>query len=185
MKKSNNEIEKKINFSLYEMVWAKIGDFPYWPGWIENIKKNNTYEVYFFGEDTKGELDEKLILKWSNFEKLTNNITEINDDNKNLLFAIYIALNAYNKEKDLFNHESYIKKFNQKEKENIIKECFEFLNFSRENKNKENEEKKHIKNFEKCFDDNYNENYDKNNEKKHENNLNKKRKRNDDNKLED
>ena len=178
MKKTNNKINKKINFSLYEIVWAKLGDFPYWPGWIENIKKNNIYEIYFFGEDTKGEIDERLILKWSNFEKLTNNITEINDDNKNLLFAIYIALNAYNKEKELFNHENYIKKFNQKEKENIIKECFEFLNFSRENKNKEIEENKHIKNSEKCVDFRNSENFDKNKEIEKGNNLNKKRKRN-------
>jgi hypothetical protein len=31
--------DSKSNFSLFEVVWAKLGDFPYWPGWIGSIKK--------------------------------------------------------------------------------------------------------------------------------------------------
>ena len=155
-----NKISQKSKFSLFEVVWAKLGDFPYWPGWIGSIKKNNIYEIYFFGEDTKIDLEQKLILKWSNFDKLTENITEINDENKNLLFAISIALAAGEEEMNILEHKNYVKNCSEYEKEKRIKDCFEFLNYNKgsqknvknqqieENKEtiEKNEEKKEKKN---------------------------------------
>ena len=126
-----NKISQKSKFSLFEVVWAKLGDFPYWPGWIGSIKKNNIYEIYFFGEDTKIDLEQKLILKWSNFDKLTENITEINDENKNLLFAISIALAAGEEEMNILEHKEYVKNCSEYEKEKRIKDCFEFLNYNK------------------------------------------------------
>ena len=155
-----NKISQKSKFSLFEVVWAKLGDFPYWPGWIGSIKKNNIYEIYFFGEDTKIDLEQKLILKWSNFDKLTENITEINEENKNLLFAISIALAAGEEEMNILEHKNYVKNCSEYEKEKRIKDCFEFLNYNKgsqknvknqqieENKEtiEKNEEKKEKKN---------------------------------------
>lgn len=144
MSNKNIKMEKKdskSNFSLFEVVWAKLGDFPYWPGWIGSIKKNNIYEIYFFGEDTKIDLEQKLILKWANFDELTKNITEITEENKNLLFAISIALNAGETEMNILEHKNYVRNCSQKEKEKKIKECFEFLNYNREEKIKETKEK--------------------------------------------
>ena len=126
-----NKNLQKSKFSLFEVVWAKFNDCPYWPGWIGNIKNNNIYEIFYFGEDTKSELDQKSILKWSNFDKLTENITEINEENKNLLFAISIALAAGEEEMNILEHKEYVKNCSEYEKEKRIKDCFEFLNYNK------------------------------------------------------
>lgn len=57
------------NYNLEEIVWAKIGGYPWWPGYIKSYELNNVYEVVFLGDLSRAFLNEKKIQKFEKIKK--------------------------------------------------------------------------------------------------------------------
>lgn len=55
---------QEISFEKGEVVLAKLSGFPWWPGYIKDIKKNGKYEVYYLSDFTKSYLPKSRIRKW-------------------------------------------------------------------------------------------------------------------------
>ena len=65
------------NQLVNEIIWAKLGGYPWWPGYIKS-KLKNKYEVCFFGDFTRAYLLPNKIRPFLNSD------IEKNKDNKKL-----------------------------------------------------------------------------------------------------
>lgn len=124
------------NFTKNEIVWAKLSGYPYWPGTIKSIyykhKKINqvsdipeealTFLVEFFGDHSKGEINEQRIKKF-----LDKYIEYSQTKKRGLKLSIKEAKEKYiENHKDITTYELFnilgkkrIRKFyNKKNKEN-------------------------------------------------------------------
>ena len=79
------------NFSLEEIVWAKIGGYPWWPGYIKSIELDKVYEIVFFGDFSRAFLNEKKMQKFEDIKKDRGEKKKLND-------AYNIALKVKNGE---------------------------------------------------------------------------------------
>lgn len=56
------------NYSVTEVVWAKIRGYPWWPAIISNVQDDDPddvqFKVNFFGDSTHSFLDESKIAKF-------------------------------------------------------------------------------------------------------------------------
>lgn len=110
-------------FKLNELVWAKYDLYPWWPAVIKKEVDEQSYEILFCGDDAKAVIPKKQIAKWEkNFDVFTSKIQD-----KDLLFSIGIALKLQEGIFDFKDHVEFIRKSN---KEEIVNEMVEFLNFN-------------------------------------------------------
>lgn len=56
---------EELQFEIGEVVFAKLTGFPWWPGYIKDIKKNGKFEVYYLSDFTKSYLPMTRIRKYT------------------------------------------------------------------------------------------------------------------------
>lgn len=110
-------------FKQNELVWAKFDDYPWWPGVIKREVPPSQFEILFCGDDAKALIPKKFIAKWEkNFDQLTSKI-----EDKDLLFSVGIALKL---QEGIFDFKDHVEFITNSNKEEIVKEMIEFLNFN-------------------------------------------------------
>lgn len=110
-------------FKQNELVWAKFDDYPWWPGVIKREVPPSQFEILFCGDDAKALIPKKYIAKWEkNFDQLTSKI-----EDKDLLFSVGIALKL---QEGIFDFKDHVEFITNSNKEEIVKEMIEFLNFN-------------------------------------------------------
>lgn len=77
----------------YELVWARVRGFPFWPGIIEEETKRGKYNIHFFGDYSKSEVTKSRILhffegfrSYSEHERPTKQLHRAVEEAKYLLF---------------------------------------------------------------------------------------------------
>jgi hypothetical protein len=111
-----------------ELVWAKFSNYPYWPGYIKKILDNNTFEVYYFGDDEKSVEPKDKLKKWREYfdEAIKGNI-----EDDNYLFSLGVAMMVQERDQRVRNHKQFINNVTPVQKKEIIDEMKEFLLFSK------------------------------------------------------
>lgn len=102
------------------IVWAKYGNFPYWPALLKKINETaNECAIFFFGEDLKGIVKFKALRKWTKTldEKTKKEIVE----DKSMAFAYGIALKYIQKEFEFKHHAKFIELIDKKKVINDVK----------------------------------------------------------------
>ena len=121
-------VQLEQQFRVGELVWAKFSNYPYWPGYIKKIYDNNTFEVYYFGDDEKSIEPKDKLKKWREYfdEAIKGDI-----EDENYLFSIGIAMMVQEKDQRVRNHKQFLKNVTQEQRKEIIEEMKEFLLFSK------------------------------------------------------
>ena len=136
----NNEKNKENeNYKISEIVWAKLGNDPFWPGAINKISSNE-FQIFFFGQDTKANINQTNIKKWNeSFFECTKDLN-LNEPNiKELIFSIACALDAERGNLTMKKQPKFLKNIKQEKKIKMINNVIEYINFLRkENENKNN-----------------------------------------------
>ena len=116
-------VQLEQQFRVGELVWAKFSNYPYWPGYIKKILDNNTFEVYYFGDDEKSVEPKDKLKKWREYfdEAIKGNI-----EDDNYLFSLGVAMMVQERDQRVRNH-----KQSPEQKKEIIDEMKEFLLFSK------------------------------------------------------
>ena len=86
-------------FTVDEIIWAKIGGYPWWPAMIKGIEEDNKeikYRVSFIGDNTHATLPKRNLNKFEKEYKIHSNTKK-----KNLLDSIKIAKELYDCKKGL------------------------------------------------------------------------------------
>ena len=121
-------VQLETQFRAGELVWAKFSNYPYWPGYIKKILDNNTFEVYYFGDDEKSIEQKDKLKKWREYfdEAIKGNI-----EDDNYLFSLGVAMMVQEKDQRVRNHKQFINNVTPEQKREIIDEMKEFLLFSK------------------------------------------------------
>ena len=91
----------ETNFSKEQVVWAKVNGFPWWPGFIKSIKRNGEFEVVFFGDFSRANLQAAKIRDFANFEE------KIDKKNKKLSEAYRIAERVHSGESSIATEQAF------------------------------------------------------------------------------
>ena len=121
-------VQLEQQFRVGELVWAKFSNYPYWPGYIKKILDNNTFEVYYFGDDEKSIEQKDKLKKWREYfdEAIKGNI-----EDDNYLFSLGVAMMVQERDQRVRNHKQFINNVTPEQKKEIIDEMKEFLLFSK------------------------------------------------------
>ena len=121
-------VQLEQQFRVGELVWAKFSNYPYWPGYIKKILDNNTFEVYYFGDDEKSVEPKDKLKKWREYfdEAIKGNI-----EDDNYLFSLGVAMMVQERDQRVRNHKQFISNVTPEQKKEIIDEMKEFLLFSK------------------------------------------------------
>ena len=121
-------VQLEQQFRVGELVWAKFSNYPYWPGYIKKILDNNTFEVYYFGDDEKSVEPKDKLKKWREYfdEAIKGNI-----EDDNYLFSLGVAMMVQERDQRVRNHKQFINNVTPEQKKEIIDEMKEFLLFSK------------------------------------------------------
>ena len=121
-------VQLEQQFRAGELVWAKFSNYPYWPGYIKKILDNNTFEVYYFGDDEKSIEPKDKLKKWREYfdEAIKGNI-----DDENYLFSLGVAMMVQERDQRVRNHKQFINNVTPEQRKEIIDEMKEFLLFSK------------------------------------------------------
>ena len=121
-------VQLEQQFRAGELVWAKFSNYPYWPGYIKKILDNNTFEVYYFGDDEKSIEPKDKLKKWREYfdEAIKGNI-----EDENYLFSLGVAMMVQERDQRVRNHKQFITNVTPEQRKEIIDEMKEFLLFSK------------------------------------------------------
>ena len=121
-------VQLEQQFRVGELVWAKFSNYPYWPAYIRKILDNNTFEVYYLGDDEKSVEPKDKLKKWREYfdEAIKGNI-----EDDNYLFSLGVAMMVQEKDQRVRNHKQFISNISEEQKKEIIEEMKEFLQFSK------------------------------------------------------
>ena len=121
-------VQLEQQFRAGELVWAKFSNYPYWPGYIKKILDNNTFEVFYFGDDEKSIEPKDKLKKWREYfdEAIKGNI-----EDENYLFSLGVAMMVQEKDQRVRNHKQFINNVTPEQRKEIIEEMKEFLLFSK------------------------------------------------------
>ena len=121
-------VQLEQQFREGELVWAKFSNYPYWPGYIKKILDNNTFEVFYFGDDEKSIEPKDKLKKWREYfdEAIKGNI-----EDENYLFSLGVAMMVQEKDQRVRNHKQFINSVTPEQRKEIIEEMKEFLLFSK------------------------------------------------------
>lgn len=121
-------VQLEQQFRVGELVWAKFSNYPYWPGYIKKILDNNTFEVYYFGDDEKSIETKDKLKKWRDFfdEAIKGDITD-----EKFLFSLGVAMMVQEKDPSVRNHKKFINEVTPEKKQEIIQDMKDFLIFSK------------------------------------------------------
>ena len=153
-------MNKKEEFKIKELCWAKIKGFPWWPALIREIKYSNNEKYYNIGyicESKGSDLDGSKIKKWKeNYETFKQGWT-LPKDKKSLKqndfeCSLAMADKLFAKQISPEEHDKFILKYKTKKERHSLYNINEFLTeiekekrINDENKeNKNNSEKKKL-----------------------------------------
>ena len=121
-------VQLEQQFREGELVWAKFSNYPYWPGYIKKIIDNNTFEVFYFGDDEKSIEPKDKLKKWREYfdEAIKGNI-----EDENYLFSLGVAMMVQERDQRVRNHKKFINNVTPEQRKEIIDEMKEFLLFSK------------------------------------------------------
>ena len=154
-------MNKKEEFKIKELCWAKIKGFPWWPALIREIKYSNNEKYYNIGyicESKGSDLDGSKIKKWKeNYESFKQGWT-LPKDKKSLKqndfeCSLAMADKLYAKQITPEEHDKFILKYKTKKERHSLYNIHEFLTETEKEKEEIMKEKK-----EKIIDDENKEN---------------------------
>lgn len=59
-------------FELDDIVWGKIGGYPWWPGYVNSKNSSNLYEIVFLSDLTRSFLKPSKIRRFKEFKVKAN-----------------------------------------------------------------------------------------------------------------
>lgn len=75
---------RQPQFHIFELVWAHVKGFPYWPGVIEKVTPRGQFTIHFFGDYTRSNVGRNAVCHfYEGFEQYASH-----DGNKKLPRAI-------------------------------------------------------------------------------------------------
>ena len=146
-------MDKKEDFKIMELCWAKIKGFPWWPALIRDIKYSNNEKYYNIGyicESLGSDLDSSSLKKWQeNYDEFKQGWTnpkdkkslKQNDFDCSLAMADKISEGKLTPE----DHDNYILKYKTKKERHSLYNLHEFIKeIEAEKEKKEKEEEQRI-----------------------------------------
>ena len=146
-------MDKKEDFKIMELCWAKIKGFPWWPALIRDIKYSNNEKYYNIGyicESLGSDLDSSSLKKWQeNYDEFKQGWTnpkdkkslKQNDFDCSLAMADKISEGKLTPE----DHDNYILKYKTKKERHSLYNLHEFIKEIEAEKEKKEEEQRNNK----------------------------------------
>ena len=128
-------MNKKEEFKIKELCWAKIKGFPWWPALIREIKNSNNEKYYNIGyicESKGSDLDGSKLKKWKeNYESFKQGWT-LPKDKKSLKqndfeCSLAMADKLFAKQISPEEHDKFILKYKTKKERHSLYNIHEFL----------------------------------------------------------
>ena len=150
-------MNKKEEFKIKELCWAKIKGFPWWPALIREIKYSNNEKYYNIGyicESKGSDLDGSKIKKWKeNYESFKQGWT-LPKDKKSLKqndfeCSLAMADKLFAKQISPEDHDEFILKYKTKKERHSLYNINEFLTEIEKEKRINDENKENQNNSEK------------------------------------
>ena len=150
-------MNKKEEFKIKELCWAKIKGFPWWPALIREIKYSNNEKYYNIGyicESKGSDLDGSKIKKWKeNYESFKQGWT-LPKDKKSLKqndfeCSLAMADKLFSKQILPEDHDEFILKYKTKKERHSLYNINEFLTEIEKEKRINDENKENQNNSEK------------------------------------
>ena len=150
-------MNKKEEFKIKELCWAKIKGFPWWPALIREIKYSNNEKYYNIGyicESKGSDLDGSKIKKWKeNYESFKQGWT-LPKDKKSLKqndfeCSLAMADKLFSKQISPEDHDKFILKYKTKKERHSLYNINEFLTEIEKEKRINDENKENQNNSEK------------------------------------
>ena len=150
-------MNKKEEFKIKELCWAKIKGFPWWPALIREIKYSNNEKYYNIGyicESKGSDLDSSKIKKWKeNYESFKQGWT-LPKDKKSLKqndfeCSLAMADKLFSKQISPEDHDEFILKYKTKKERHSLYNINEFLTEIEKEKKINDENKENQNNSEK------------------------------------